>query len=110
MRTTTSLTAYSKRPEMKTGQMSRASLLTGTAAWVVGVGTIAGDVIQVVDLNSQILGGHHNSIVLESGQDAVVNGISSEGFIQGSYIDNLIDGGHHNLIIVDSTQVALVEG
>jgi hypothetical protein len=84
--------------------------LDGNSGMGVGAGTTSGDVIQVVDLNSQILGGHHNSIVLESGQDAVVNGISSEGLIQGSYIDGLIDGGHHNLIIVDSSQIALVEG
>jgi hypothetical protein len=84
--------------------------LDGTNGEGVGAGTIAGDVIQVMDLNSQILGGHHNSIIFESGQDAVVNGISSGGLIQGSYIDNLIDGGHHNLIIVDTSQVTLVEG
>jgi len=84
--------------------------LDGTSNVGVQAGAIPGCVVQVADLDGQILGGHHNSIVLESGQDAVVNGISSEGLIQGSYIDNLIDGGHNNLIIVDTSQVTLVEG
>lgn len=84
--------------------------LDGTSNVGVQAGAIPGGVVQVADLDGQILGGHHNSIVLESGQNALVSGISSEGFIQGSYINSLIDGGHHNLIIVDSSQIALVEG
>jgi hypothetical protein len=92
------------------GSMGQGTHNDGTSGEGVGVGTVGGDVIQVADLDGQILGGHHNSIVLESGQIAVVSGISSEGFIQGSYINSLIDGGHNNLIIVDSSQIALVEG
>ncbi len=46
--------------------------LDGTSNVGVQAGAIPGGAVQVADLNSQILGGHHNTIVLESGQNAVV--------------------------------------
>jgi hypothetical protein len=99
-----------KKAEDEHWSMGQDTILDGTSNVGALDGAIAGGVVQVADLDSQILGGHHNSIVLESDQVAGVSGISSEGLVQGSYIDSLIDGGHHNLIFVDVSQIALADG
>lgn len=84
--------------------------LDGTSNVGVQAGAISGGVVQVADLYGQILDGHHNSIVLESGQVADTSGIPSGVLTQTLYFDGLVDGGHHNLIFVDSSQIALTDG
>ena len=99
-----------KKTEDERGSTGQGAPLDESSGTVTGAGAIGGAIIQVANLDSQILGGHHNSIILESCQSTGLSGICSEGLFQGSYIDSLIDGGHHNLIFVDSSQIALIDG
>jgi len=82
-------------------------------------GGVAGNFAQIADIDGQILGGHHNMIVVESSQLAIIGpsqasgtgelGPESPSLNQVSDIDSQICGGHHNLVSVDSSQIALAE-
>ena len=72
--------------------------LDRTTSAGAGSGITTGSIVQVAELNGQILGGHHNTIILDSDQVADITGLFSGSLIQESYINGIITGGHHNLI------------
>lgn len=87
----------------------------------LGSSASGADYSQAMDIQNQILGGHHNVIVVNGRQVAVLGGTqtsddnstisetnstSSGNLSQALNIQNQISGGHHNLIWVSSTQIA----
>lgn len=71
------------------------------------------DLTQIANINNQILGGHHNTIVVDNSQAAFgyldptsIWWTGDLNLNQKSIIDNQIASGHHNTILVGSTQQA----
>jgi hypothetical protein len=100
------------------GQMKKAgdegSPASGAPGWAAAVG--AGPGVQQVQageaagLDGRILGGHHNSIVLESSQVAASGGAASGSLVQASSMTGQIDAGHHNTIIFEASQIGWTDG
>ncbi len=76
-----------------------------------------GSINQYADINSQIIGGHHNTIITNSNQSASIaggaqtpvnNSTASSNISQTLNADSTIAGGHHNVILVGSIQSAYV--
>lgn len=81
-----------------------------------GNGIAGSNLDQSLSIGNQILGGHHNTIIVGSQQNANISGSSANGWnstalgniSQTLKIGNQIDGGHHNAIMVGSIQNAWI--
>lgn len=94
-------------------QTASGTLAKGTDNTTAGNNTAGNDsalanLSQILNVQNQIFGGHHNVILLSSIQVAEINALSLGNVSQYANIYNQIAGGHHNMILVGSSQQAML--